>query len=302
MDERLSTLVSAGEESEQATQTYRELRNEREVRQAELAELESELAAKYGVAAGESYELSRIQAQLPPDAAFVAWVDVQHPRIKGRFEEHWACIVRHEGQPVWVKLPGSGSDGSWTETDSGLPNRAREALGSGAVAAEAPASREILEQLHAQRLAPIAPHLAGVDRLIVLPAGCMAGIPVEALTDDYAISYAPSATMYAWLKEQAAGVEEDAREGRRELLALGDPVFGEPAEADTALPEPPDHGVMLAMVTEGGNAYHSGLRRGDVVLSYDDAPVIGSDDLEAALDTMDPAISSESGVSVPVRV
>jgi CHAT domain-containing protein len=59
---------------------------------------------------------------------------------------------------------------------------------------------------------------------------------------------------------------------------------------------------MLAMVMEGGNAYRSGLRPGDVVLSYDDALVGGSEDLETALDKMDAVISSESGVSVPVRV
>jgi tetratricopeptide (TPR) repeat protein len=314
IDERISTLVSAREESEETAQTYRELRNEREALQAELAELESSVTAKYDVTAGESYELSRIQAQLPGDAAFVAWVDVEHPRLKGRFEEHWACVVRHEGQPIWVELRGSGSDGTWTEADNELPNRVREALGNWAVEAGAPASQEILEQLHAQRLAPVEPHLAGVERLVVLPAGWMAGIPVETLTDDYAVSYAPSATMYAWLKEgrksQVPGhrfQEEMPRppssdeEAWRPLLALGDPVFGEPVEPDITLPEPPDHGVLLAMVMDGSNAARGGLRPGDVLLSYRGEQLGAPEDLDPAIEQVAEAVE-DSSRSVPVRV
>ncbi len=301
IDERISALLAATEESGEAVETYRELRNEREALQAELAELESELAARYGVAAGESYELPRIQAQLPHDAALVAWLDVEHPRIEGRFEKHWACVVRHKGQPIWVELRGSGSDGTWTEADNELPNRVREVLGSWAVEAGAPASQEILGQLHAQRLAPVEPYLVGVDRLIVMPAGWMAGIPVEALTDDYAISYTPSATMYAWLKEQAAELQEERQEEWPELLALGDPAFGEPVASDTTLPEPPDHGVLLAMVMDGSNAARSGLRPGDVLLSYRGEQLGAPEDLDPAIEQVAEAMG-DSSRSVPVRV
>jgi CHAT domain-containing protein len=77
------------------------------------------------------------------------------------------------------------------------------------------------------------PHddLPAVRRLIVLPAGWLAGIPVEGLTDEYAVSYAPSATLYARLGERP-------RTAAPALLAVGDPVFTRPggAEAYPSLP------------------------------------------------------------------
>jgi CHAT domain-containing protein len=51
----------------------------------------------------------------------------------------------------------------------------------------------------------------------------MAGIPIEALTDRYQVSYAPSATMYAWLQGQRKVFPPQTGS----LLALGDPVFSE---------------------------------------------------------------------------
>src|SRR6202040_1938919 len=63
----------------------------------------------------------------------------------------------------------------------------------------------------------------GVKRLIVLPSAAMAGIPVGTLTDDYAISYAPSASLYAWLLENRKPVAP----GSDSLLAFADPVFSE---------------------------------------------------------------------------
>jgi CHAT domain-containing protein len=59
-----------------------------------------------------------------------------------------------------------------------------------------------------------------VCRLIVLPSGAMSGIPVEALTDRFTISYAPSGTLFARLRAKRA----EAAAPRR-LLALGDPAF-----------------------------------------------------------------------------
>ena len=81
-------------------------------------------------------------------------------------------------------------------------------------------------------------------RLIVLPSLSMAGIPVEALLapgDTRTVSYAPSATVFNYLREQP-------RPGRHAgLLALGDPVFKQ-RTIKPIDPQPPDHGLVINMV------------------------------------------------------
>src|SRR5262249_20650645 len=68
--------------------------------------------------------------------------------------------------------------------------------------------------------------LPPVRHLIVLPSNEMAGIPVEALSDQFKISYVPSGTVFAWLQEQREKVE--SQEGNTSLLALGNPNFQRP--------------------------------------------------------------------------
>jgi hypothetical protein len=104
--------------------------------------------------------------------------------------------------------------------------------------------------LAVQRLAPVEPFLhadqgsPAVRHLIILPSSAMAGIPVEALTERYTVSYAPSATMFAWLQEERhKAADKDHASGRLRLLALGDPVFEKPQTTATPAPEPPPHGV-----------------------------------------------------------
>lgn len=65
--------------------------------------------------------------------------------------------------------------------------------------------------------------------LIVLPSNRMAGIPVEALTDRFTVSYAPSATTFAWLRERRGkAASRDGGTLGRTLLAVGDPNFQRP--------------------------------------------------------------------------
>ena len=101
---------------------------------------------------------------------------------------------------------------------------------AGASALGAPARMESLPGSRALwdgRVAPLIPLLHGVKNLIVIPSGAMLGIPLETLTngagellgDLYSVSYSPSATVYAWLREQASGARA---EGKRALL-VGDP-------------------------------------------------------------------------------
>jgi CHAT domain-containing protein/tetratricopeptide (TPR) repeat protein len=226
LDERVAVLSQAERLPEHGDEPLRTLLQERDALQAELAEFERALAKRYGPAAGKVYDLARIQRWLRPDAALLAWLDIEgDPQAADPSGEHWACVVRSEGNPAWIKLPGTGESGRWTEDDDNLAARARELLNR--PPAKPKMRARVLDRLHAQRIAPIRPHLSGVRHLVILPAGWMAGVPVEALTDEYTTSYAPSGTMFAWLRkrsEQASEPEDTERVAG--LLALGDPSFG----------------------------------------------------------------------------
>jgi hypothetical protein len=183
LDGQISALLSVATES--SRKRTEELRQQREAAQAELAQFQSELADQYGVAAGQVYDLARIQRQLPPDAALVAWVDISRTH-KGANPsgEHWTCVVRHRGPPVWTKLSGSGPSATWLPVDEQLAFQARRAFGSLSEDSEGHWA-DFARKLYGQRLAPIERHLGveaslpGVRHVIVLTSAQMAGIPVE---------------------------------------------------------------------------------------------------------------------------
>ncbi len=210
-----------------AGQSVEELRRQRDAALGEYVGFQADLAARYGVAAGEVYDLPRIQAQLPADTALLAWVDLgDKARRADPKGDHWACLVRHRGAPVWVRLPGTGADGAWTDEDIWLAERVRGAFVFRPADAAGPWI-DLTRRLARQRLAPLEEHLnAQADRpavrhLIVLPSHEMSRIPVEAFTDRVTVSYAPSGTMFAWLRERRAAREVPAAT----LFALGDPAF-----------------------------------------------------------------------------
>jgi len=232
----------------------------------EAAELERLLAqrqqreealAKLAVAASrrELAALNQLQAALPPDAAFVAWVDVA--ALSWGVQEHWGFVVRPQGDPHWERLPGSGPGRQWTPEDSALPGQLRAALTQSTAATDVAA---LAKKWHAQRLAPLAQHLDGVKRLFVPPVNQMAGIPLEALTDQYTVGYIPSCTYLARLKGRE-------RPGGRGLLAVGDPVFPPLREnpQPTALPS---GGLLITQVLPGSAAANARLQAGDVLVAY----------------------------------
>jgi tetratricopeptide (TPR) repeat protein len=233
---------------------------------AEAAELERLIEQRKGLdkslielaAAASRREvasLAQVQAALPADAAFVAWVDVADK--SGGVQEHWGCVVRSSGAPKWNRLPGSGTDGKWTKEDAELPARFREGLVKAAPASEIDA---LAKKLHAQRLAPLSKHLAGVKRLFVAPVNQMAAIPIEALTDQYTVSYTPSGTYLARLKYR----EKPHSNG---MLAIGDPLFPTIKEAPQPTALPPS-GFLITQVVPNGNAAKAKLQAGDVLVAY----------------------------------
>jgi CHAT domain-containing protein len=196
--------------------------------------------------------LPQIRAALPAAGAFVAWVDVADRSLG--VQEHWCCIVRGNGNPIWERLPGSGGDEKWTTDEVDLRLQFREAL---AKSASAPEIEALAKKLYAQRIAPLSKHLAGVKQLFVAPVDQMV---VEALTDEYTVSYTPSGTFLARLKNRD-------RPRTNDVLAVGDPVFPPAKEAPQQTSLPPG-GLLIMHVVPGSNAAKARLQNGDVLVAY----------------------------------
>jgi CHAT domain-containing protein len=242
-------LVSRPQRTAAEDAELKRLLNQRQELDKSLADL------AVAVSRREVATLEQLQAALPADAAFLAWIDVATK--SGDVQEHWGCVVRPKGEPHWERLPGSAAQGKWTPEDDQLTTQFRQALAGSALA---DSIKNLAQKLHAQRLAPLAKHLSGVKRLFVAPVNQMAGIPIEALTDQYTVSYTPSGTYLARLKDRPP-----PRSTR--LLAVGDPLFP-PIKAAPQLAALPPGGLLIVQVVPGGNAAKSRLQAGDVLVAY----------------------------------
>jgi len=296
-NKRIELLLGHTNPSDDQRQEAEKLSRQRDQVQAELAQFQADLQAKYGVAEGQVYNLAHIQAALPPEAALLAYLDDKgNAKAVDPSGEHWACLVLKRGAPVWIKLAGTGPDGQWTDADDDLPEQVRKALrGRGRVRgldmvqedtpAGAPADDYPGDRLAQQRLGPVEGYLQRyhprVRHLVVLPSKTMAAVPIESLTSRYSISYAPSGTMFAYLQEQATKGRQPAA---ATLLALGDPAFAHVvARPATPRPPPPDHGILISKVAPDSNGAQAGIQADDVLLSYAGIRLNKSPDLPAAI-------------------
>jgi CHAT domain-containing protein len=262
LDEQVRAIAPGGLGMAEARTQAEDLARRREAAWAELTEFQLRVTERHGPATGQIFDLARIQARLPADAALVAWLDVTGPRDEAdASNDHWACVIRRRGEPAWVRIPGSGAHGQWTREDAGRPARVGATLSREPDAA-AGRWREETGALARQRLAPLEPlldtqaDLPAVHRLIVLPSPALRGLPIEALVGlrpdgrpKYLVSYAPSATIFAWLHERRrAGTSTGPGDptGSPRLLALGDPVFTAPDEASPPAPGSSTGGDDLA--------------------------------------------------------
>jgi CHAT domain-containing protein/tetratricopeptide (TPR) repeat protein len=226
LDRLLPPLVAANDPEEADRRRRDELLRERAALDAEAAREAAALSRQAVL------PLERVQARLAPDEALVFWVDLKAvPGAADPGGEHWGCVVRRAGPPAWARLRGTGDNGAWLAADQ-LPGRLLGALARGE-----PDAPDLARRLAAQQLGPLAPHLGARDalpaarRLVVVPVGRMAGVPLEPLTDDYLVSYAPSGSLLARLREAHRPLRDPT------LLALGDPDFAPPG-TDTPGPAP----------------------------------------------------------------
>jgi CHAT domain-containing protein/tetratricopeptide (TPR) repeat protein len=259
---------------------------QRQIVTKERDELLAELAAR---AVQHSRDrvlpLPQIQKQIPSDAAIVFWLDTH--------DQHLGCVLRREGPPVWVPLFGSGMNKAWSQVDLLLPSLVhltmqaeflseqtkqellkRRSETDRAIVRRAlePRQREQLgTALQQQRLAPLEPHLEGVRLLLIVSAGAMAAVPVEALTDRYTVSYISSASIFARRMAQHRQLEASS------LLVLADPVF---TRTTAKLPPAPPHGLLIQAITPGSLATRIGLRPGDVLLEYAEVKLSKPEDLK----------------------
>ncbi len=295
--EQLDKLVETtphGTDQAERVKRFEDLKRQRALASIALGEFQTKLVQTYGPLAGQVGRLNEIQAALPADAALVAWVDIPPagPNAADPDGEHWGVVVRSRGIPSWVPIQGTGPDGSWTKDDTGLGGRVRAELGRRPDAGPSDL-RPLVERLRTQRLQPLATALgataAGLPparRLIVLPSRAMAGIPVEALLapdDTRTASYAPSATVFKYLREQP---RPDRHAG---LLALGDPIYERPDKSSDPK-SPPDHGLLVNVVLRGSNAANHGLKDGDVLLAYNGQALTNKDDLKVIAEGQKPIV------------
>src|SRR5262249_55129804 len=278
---------------ESSRQKAAELARQRDQRQLELSQLRADLARKYGVAGGEVFELARVQGQLPAHAALVTWVHYDG-EAKGNDAngEGWVCMSRRAGPPIGARPPGTGKDHTWTATDDEVAVRLRQECAGRPTMTEI--GNELARKLYTQRLAPLEKHMAAVGdlpavrHLIILPLAHMPRIPLQVLTEEvhpghYVVSYAPSGTMFAWLREKRTAEARDRSAPlSTTILAVGDPVFG-PGKPPDDSPPPPDHGVLITVVTPHSNAAKTGLKPGDVLLRHARTKLNSPTDLDSSI-------------------
>jgi CHAT domain-containing protein/tetratricopeptide (TPR) repeat protein len=181
-------------------------------------------------AVGKAFELDRIQSYLSPDTALVAWATAWwNHNDQG---ESWACVVRSQGEPHWIRLTGSGRDGRLSASDAQL---GRHVIASVATPPRRGQSwnNDELQSFRAVTLDPIETFLGPQDGLpaarhLIVAFPSPSNLPIEVLTDRYVVSYAPSATVWAWLRERNRA---DATPREKRLLAVADPEYAEPIGA-----------------------------------------------------------------------
>ncbi|MBU1950272.1 MAG: CHAT domain-containing protein, partial [Candidatus Eisenbacteria bacterium] len=186
------------------------------------------IASRYPVTEGQVFPLERIQRGLDDETAILGWL---HTEMEEKTFDSWGYLIRHSGPVTWIEIKGADD-----VVDPKEPTAFdfHEAL---IIAASWPFRVTEVERIEADAQAicerwidPFSECLTDIKNLVIIPTGPMLGIPIEALKDHggrfigdrYAVSYAPSATIYTWLQEM--GKRNSDRPSHKALL-VGDPPF-----------------------------------------------------------------------------
>lgn len=187
--------------------------------------VEHELAQ--GGSPASAVTLEEIQRAIPADAALVHWIEARFGN--GLRGETWACIVRSQGPPHWVRLPNSNKVFSgrhplnfayWQELRAAARWPWR-------IAAE-PRGARLASEVGRIWFTPLERHLEGVRHIVVFSPDLCGGGPLSALSDSsgrpigdrFSISYVPSAT---WYTLAARSRHASPRTGS--TLVVADPAF-----------------------------------------------------------------------------
>jgi CHAT domain-containing protein/Flp pilus assembly protein TadD len=193
--------------------------------QAAWSRFQQEITGKYPVTEGQAFPLERVQKEIQPDEAILGWLDIITSRYGGGKRDAWVYVIRNHGPVHWIPLELAGEDAGK------LQKKLRDEL-EWPTREESVDVQNICQAIFKERIQPAISNLEGVRSLVVVPSGPMLGIPVDLLIDDdglrfsdrFVISYVPSATIYAWLRERDnAGTGSD----RQKMLLVGDPPFCE---------------------------------------------------------------------------
>jgi CHAT domain-containing protein len=240
LDDRIAAVLTGSDGGFTPFEWLEKLESLRKDGRAENARIQAEMGRTRGPAGGEIYELGRIQASLPERTALVGWVELGPAgRIQSRSSEHWVCLVPSRGDPVWIPIPGAKGAPGFTEEDFRRTDDLTAILGNGPQRAGAD-WREQAARLGQRLLGPLAPHLEGRDgrppirHLVFLPSRYLGAMPIGPLLAAWKgapaglrVSYAPSATIFAWLQEGRRAARSRGRAALpTRLLALGDPAYG----------------------------------------------------------------------------
>jgi CHAT domain-containing protein len=259
LEPRLATLIRAAhaDSSAEAEQLVQTTRIELLAADARWSEFAQAMAEKYPISEGQSYPLERVQAVLGEEQAIVGWLDFE---IKKGEYVSWAYLVHKQGPVTWVPLQRPPRAVSASPFDQA--RACRNAFDP------AEHADSFVNAFSAARIQPLLPAFDGVEDLIVIPTGAMATIPVEALTDElgrrlvdrFTISYAPSATIHTWLREERreSTPADDRQVSSGKTLLLADPPFTS-SQRDAMMAE----GQTIAMATTVG--VDSATLRGAVV-------------------------------------
>jgi len=261
IEKGITAILDAEKAPAEVGRQFERLQAQRNRAEGELVALRQRATARHGIRGGESYDLARIRKSIPPDSAMIAWLELAAPRLDSpATAEVWALVLRAAGEPRCVRLRGSDESGAWTAEDLLLPLEIYRGFLLDSQDGQA-ATEERLAVLRRQRFQPLAEcltQMAGdtpVRRLIVLPSGLMSWLPVELLAPAYTVSYAPSGTIYAWLREKRSAHDSASSRRSASLLALGNPVLTRPAwmqgEPKLLAPELPGTELEVQSIAAG---------------------------------------------------